>query len=111
MFSKLLASYLDDDSYRSLQLHLVDDPEAGDVMPGTGGFRKTRWADARRQKGRRGGLRIVYYYFAGDAQIWFMTVYDKGEAADLTAAEKRILKAAIERELDERARRKARRRR
>jgi hypothetical protein len=111
VFSKLVASYLDDDSYRSLQQHLTEDAEAGDVIPGTGGFRKARWADSHRQKGKRGGLRIIYYHFAGDSQIWLMTLYDKDEAADLTPAEKRILRAAIEREIDERARRKARRRR
>ena len=111
MFSKLVASYLDDDSYRSLQLHLAEDPEVGDVIPGTGGFRKARWADSRRQKGKRGGLRIIYYHFAGDSQIWLMTLYGKGEAANLTPAEKRILKAAVEREIDERAHRRVRRRR
>jgi len=64
-------------------------------MPGTGGFRKARWADPRRGKGRRGGLRIIYYYFASDQQIWLMTVYDKDEAADLTVKEKKALKDAI----------------
>ena len=51
-------------------------------MPSTGGFRKMRWADARRGKGRRGGLRIIYYHFKSDHQIWLMTVFDKDEASD-----------------------------
>ena len=72
-------------------------------MPATGGFRKMRWADARRGKGRRGGLRVIYYYLASDRQIWLMTLYSKDEAADLTAAEKKSLKAAIENELTVRA--------
>ena len=76
-------------------------------MPGTGGFRKLRWADRRRGKGKRGGLRVIYYYLSADAQIWLMTLYDKDEMADLSAAEKRALKAALEAEL---ARRAARRR-
>jgi len=46
-------------------------------MPGTGGFRKCRWLDQRRGKGKRGGLRIIYYYFMRDAQIWLFTIYDK----------------------------------
>jgi len=46
-------------------------------MPATGGFRKMRWADARRGKGRRGGLRVIYYYLASDRQIWLMTLYSK----------------------------------
>ncbi len=46
----------------------------GDVMPGTGGFRKVRWEDARRGKGKRGGLRVMYYYLAADHQIWFFAL-------------------------------------
>jgi hypothetical protein len=72
-------------------------------MPGTGSFRKMRWADVRRGKGRRGGLRIVYYHFRSDHQIWLMTLYDKDEASDLTVKEKNALKAAIQSELAARA--------
>ena len=103
MFTALIAKYLEDDEYRALQAFLAGDPEAGDVMPGTGGFRKLRWADRRRGKGKRGGLRVIYYYLLTDAQIWLMTLYDKGEAADLNAAEKRILKTALDAELARRA--------
>ena len=77
------------------------------LMPGTGGFRKIRWADPRRGKGRRGGLRIVYYYFLSDQQIWLMTLYDKDEAADLTPREKKALKEAIGAELKAREARQA----
>jgi hypothetical protein len=86
-----------------LQNELTDNPEIGDLMPGAGGFRKMRWADARRIKGGRGGLRLIYYYFALDQQIWLMTLYSKDEATDLTATEKKALKAAIENELSLRA--------
>lgn len=67
-------------------------------MPGTGGFRKLRWPDPRRGKGRRGGLRIIYYHFPDDEVIWLMTIYDKNEAADLSPSEKKALKAAIDAE-------------
>ena len=106
-FARLLSRYLKDDAYRELQNRLSVNPEAGDLMPGTGGFRKIRWADARRGKGRRGGLRIIYYHFPSDHQIWFMTLYDKDEATDLTPKEKKSLKAAIEGELAARATRRA----
>jgi hypothetical protein len=106
-FTRRLSGYLSDDDYGELQARLRASPESGDVMPGTGGFRKLRWADARRGKGRRGGLRIIYYYFASDHQIWLMTLYDKSEAVDLTAREKRTLKAAIESELQARAAQRA----
>ena len=98
-FTRYLSSYLNDDEYRELQNRLAAGPELGDVMPGTGGFRKLRWADPRRGKGRRGGLRVIYYYFPGEQQIWLMTLYDKDEAADLTSKERQALKNVIEIEL------------
>src|ERR1700720_2673156 len=98
-FTRNVANYLDDDVYRELQNELTNNPELGDLMPGTGGFRKLRWPDKRRGKGRRGGLRIIYYYFPSDQQIWLMTLYDKNEASDLTSKEKKALQAAIAAEL------------
>jgi len=102
-FTGIVADYLNDDGYRALQLSLAGNPEAGEVMPGTGGFHKLRWADRRRGKGKRGGLRVISYYLSADAQIWLITLYDKDEMADLSAAEKRALKAALEAELARRA--------
>lgn len=102
-FTRHLSKYLSEDGYRELQSRLCMNPEAGDLMPGTGGFRKMRWADARRGKGRRGGLRIIYYHFPSDRQIWLMTIYGKDEASDLTGRQKKALKVAIERELTARA--------
>jgi hypothetical protein len=95
-FARCLPEYLDDEEYRRLQRELARKPEAGDLIPGTGGFRKVRWADMRRGKGRRGGLRVIYYYFAAEHQIWLMTLYGKNEMADLTPREKKMLKHAIE---------------
>jgi hypothetical protein len=106
-FTRYLSNYLSDDVYRELQTRLAANPGFGDLMPGTGGFRKLRWADVRRGKGRRGGLRIIYFYFPSDHQIWLMTLYDKSEAADLTEREKKALKAAMESELKARATRRA----
>lgn len=98
-FSRYVSGYLTDDEYRELQNGLAARPEHGDVIPGTGGFRKLRWADPRRGKGRRGGLRVIYYYFPGEQQIWLITLYDKGEASDLTPKERQDLKSAIENEI------------
>src|SRR3981189_1575630 len=106
-FTRHLSNYLIDDDYREWQAKVGANPELGDLMPGTGGFRKVRWADARRGKGKRGGLRIIYYHFRSDHQLWLMTLYDKDEAAELTASEKRALKTAIESELEVRAARRA----
>ncbi len=97
-FTRRLSDYLDDDEFARMQAALISNPERGDVISGTGGFRKMRWADARRAKGKRGGLRVIYYWFEGDDEIWLMTLYDKNEANDLSAEQKRALKAAIEAE-------------
>jgi hypothetical protein len=108
-FTRYLHDYLDDEQYQALQTVLVNHPETGDVMPGTGGFRKMRWSDPERGKGRRGGLRLIYYYFPAEQQIWLMTLYGKNESADLSPAEKKALKAAIERETAARAAQRGRR--
>jgi hypothetical protein len=101
-FTRYVSQYLRDDEYMALQKDLAHNPLAGDLMPGTGGFRKGRWTDTRRGKGRRGGLRIVYYYFPRDHQIWLMTLFSKDEATDLSPKEKKALKAAIEAEREAR---------
>ena len=69
-FTKLLDRYMDDDEYRLFQEFLAASPEAGDFVQGTGGFRKVRWADKRRSKGKRGGLRVIYHYFDEHGLIW-----------------------------------------
>jgi hypothetical protein len=98
VFTHLLPGYLTDDEYRLLQRALLTRPDVGAVMPGTGGFRKMRWIDSRRGKGTRGGLRVIYYHFVEDAQIWLMTLYGKDEIDDLRPSEKSILKKAIDAE-------------
>jgi hypothetical protein len=110
LFTQLLPEYLTDDAYAELQHYLARDPEAGKVVPGTGGFRKVRWRDPRRGQGRRGGLRVIYYLFLQDSVIWFVTLYAKHEAADLTASEKRLLTAAVDEEKQQRAKRSVPRR-
>jgi hypothetical protein len=98
-FTRHVSEYFTDDQYRRLQSQLAINPELGVVIPGTGGFRKLRWADPKRGKGRRGGLRIIYYYFLSDQQIWLMTLYDKNEAPDLTPKERKALQRVMEDEL------------
>lgn len=98
-FTSRLAQYLDDDEYRQLQIALLLNPGCGSVMSGTGGFRKLRWGDNRRGKGKRGGLRIIYYWFALDAQFWMFAIYDKDEMENLTKAQERVLERAIAAEI------------
>ena len=103
-FERHRASYLSDKAFTALQGELMKSPEAGDEIQGTGGLRKLRFADPRRGKGKRGGLRIIYYWWSGGAQFWLFTVYDKDEMADLTPEQRRSLKALIKRELAARSR-------
>ena len=80
-------------------------PEAGDLIPGTGGLRKLRFRDERRGKGKRGGLRVIYYWWDAGSQFWLFTVFDKDEMSDLTATERKVLKDMIKHELDARRKR------
>lgn len=79
-------------------------PEAGDLIAGTGGLRKLRFADKRRAKGKRGGLRVIYYWWIGGPEFWLFTLYDKDEMSDLTPKQKEILKERVKRELKSRKR-------
>ncbi|KAF0164379.1 MAG: hypothetical protein FD157_2333 [Rhodocyclaceae bacterium] len=101
-FARCRAEYLDDEGLRALQIALLENPEAGDVIEGTGGLRKLRRADPRRGKGKRGGLRVIYYWWDGRHQFWLFTLYDKNEMDDLSAKEKKLLKDMLKRELEAR---------
>ena len=101
-FERHRADYLDDVAFRALQQALMKDPEAGEVIQGTGGLRKARFADARRGKGKRGGLRVIYFWWSVGMQFWLYTLYDKGEVADLTPKQRNALKAMLKAELESR---------
>lgn len=104
-FARHRESYLDDLGFRRLQVTLLQNPEGGSVIPGTGGLRKLRWTDSRRGKGKRGGLRVLYLHLQSDDEIWFFTLYDKDEVSDLTPREKALLRKVVGEELAQRRRR------
>lgn len=101
-FERHRKDYLSDEEFRALQNLLMADPEAGDVIPDAGGLRKLRFADPKRGKGKRGGIRVIYYWWDAGAQFWLFTLYSKGEMTDLTASERRQLKSMIKSELHSR---------
>ena len=107
-FERVRAAYLDDEGYRELQLALMANPLAGDLIQGTGGLRKVRRPDPRRGKGTRGGLRVIYYWWDGGEQFWLFTVYDKDVADDLTPDQRKALAARLKQEVDARPPRKGR---
>lgn len=101
-FTRYRADYLTDEGFRGLQNALMTNPVPGDVIEGTGGLRKMRYADPRRGKGKRGGLRVIYFWWEAGRQFWLFTLYDKDEASDLSATERKALKEMLKRELEER---------
>ena len=95
-FERHRRTYLDDHGFAALQSTLMTNPAAESVIEGTGGLRKLRQPDARRGKGKRGGLRIIYYYCVSERQFLLFAIYDKSEASDLSEVERRVIKAMLE---------------
>lgn len=80
-FTKLLLDYLSDEEYRALQAYLLQKPDAGDIVKGSGGVRKARWASDG--KGKSGGVRVIYYWKKPDHEIWMLTIYSKSEKSTI----------------------------
>ena len=89
IFTKEVRDLLDDDDYRALELALIFRPEQGAVIPGSGGLRKLRWGG--KGKGKRGGLRIIYYREKEEDTFFMLFAYPKSEQEDLTPAQLRVL--------------------
>lgn len=85
-----------DEHYQHFQTFLMKNQQAGDVVQGTSGLRKVRWPDARRGKGKRGGLRILYLHIPEVNKIYILDVYDKDEADDLSTDQRKRLSAMVE---------------
>lgn len=100
-FESRRADYMDDDEYSAFQQFLLKKPTAGDTIKGTGGLRKIRWSDPSRGKGKRSGVRIIYYWFDSHNQFWLFTLYNKDEMTDLTDDQKKQLKVMLDREIRE----------
>ncbi|MDP2482675.1 MAG: type II toxin-antitoxin system RelE/ParE family toxin [Candidatus Palauibacterales bacterium] len=96
VFSRRVQRLLDPESYRLLQLRLAADPEAGSLIPGTGGLRKIRWRAAGR--GKRGGVRVIYYFAGAHDTILLLMMFAKNERSDLTREQKAILRRIVEEE-------------
>jgi mRNA-degrading endonuclease RelE of RelBE toxin-antitoxin system len=96
VFTRRLFKLLDDETYRLFQYALVADPECGDLIRGSGGLRKVRWAAAGR--GKRGGVRIIYYWGKEMETILLLLIYGKNEMDDLSQQELKLLRKLVEEE-------------
>ncbi|MCY1179849.1 Toxin HigB-2 [compost metagenome] len=94
VFTRQINELVDDETYRELQQQLIANPEAGDLIQGTGGLRKIRIA--AKGHGKRGGARVIYYHFVSASQIAFLLAYPKGEQEDLTSDQKKALRQVVE---------------
>jgi len=98
VFTRRLTAVLSDDEYRRLQEALLRRPTQGDVIEGTGGIRKLRWAQSGR--GKRGALRIIYYLYTKGDMFLMLFLYQKNDQGDLTAEQRRFFARVVRQEIE-----------
>lgn len=96
IFTKLVQEYLTDDEYKELQEYLTAIPDAGDIIKGSGGLRKIRWK--QKGRGKRGGVRAIYFWKTRDNQILMLYIYPKNVRDDLSPSQLKALKQIVEKE-------------
>jgi mRNA-degrading endonuclease RelE of RelBE toxin-antitoxin system len=96
VFTRQVQKLLDDEAYRELQIALAERPDVGVVMVGSGGLRKVRWAAQGR--GKRGGVRVIYYWAVEQDRLLMLLMYPKSERDDLTREQLKILRMIVEEE-------------
>jgi len=96
-FTRQITAILSDEEYRLLQLRLMLEPVAGAVIPGSGGLRKLRWGVQGR--GKRGGVRVIYYWMTERRRILMLLAYSKTQIDDLTLTQVKMLRKLIEEEI------------
>ena len=95
-FDRALASYLDDDEYSELQEFMMQNPDAGAIIRGSGGVRKLRWR--REGAGKRGGLRVIYFVRYQPNEFWMLALYSKAKQENAPAYMLKRLKEEFERD-------------
>jgi mRNA-degrading endonuclease RelE of RelBE toxin-antitoxin system len=93
IFTKLVSDLIPDDEYRKIQLALFLRPEAGKIIPGSGGLRKIRWKSS--SSGKRGGLRLFYFWDVQKDRIYMLLIYKKSKQEDLTPSQLKILRNLV----------------
>ena len=96
VFTRQVQKLLNDEAYRELQIALAERPDMGVVMMGSGGLRKVRWAAQGR--GKRGGVRVIYYWAVEQDRLLMLLMYPKSERDDLTREQLKLLRKIVEEE-------------
>lgn len=89
-FTEKALRLIGDDGIFAIQMYLMEQPDAGDIIPGSGGCRKLRWA--AKGHGKRGGARVIYYWITDDDRILLLDLYTKSDSANLSQAQLKELK-------------------
>lgn len=98
-FQRWRPEYLTDDEFRELQTALMANPKGAPVIPKTGGLRKLRWSSSANNRGKRGGVRVIYYAWTAGNQLWLFTIYGKNEVSDLSDDQRKALRKMLDAEL------------
>ena len=93
IFTEDLLKLLSDDEYKEMQKALLLEPEKGDLIQGSGGFRKIRWKQGG--KGKRGGVRVIYYWEQSTQKLYLIFIYKKSVQEDLTQDQIKLLKSLV----------------
>jgi hypothetical protein len=96
IFTEEIVRILTDSEYAELQAALILQPDLGEVIPGTGGLRKMRWGLQAQGRGKRGGIRVIYYWYMSQALIYLLMVYPKSKREDLSDRQKKMLRKIAE---------------
>ena len=96
VFTRQVTSLLTDDEYRQLQIALYTHPDGGAIIPRSGGLRKIRWSMTGR--GKRGGVRVIYYWITKEDQILMLFMYPKNTQDNLTPQQLKTLREVVEKE-------------
>jgi hypothetical protein len=97
VFSSLVEELLSAEEYLALQMALVLRPEQGALIPQSGGLRKLRWS--YQGQGKRGGLRVIYYWQPTSDRVYLLFLYPKNRQEDLTTNQVRLLRRIVEEDL------------
>jgi mRNA-degrading endonuclease RelE of RelBE toxin-antitoxin system len=95
VFTQIIVEMMTDAEYAELQAALVFQPDLGYLIPGTGGIRKVRWSEPKRGRGKRGGVRVIYYWHVAGSLIYLLLAYSKTDRDDLSVEQKRKLRKLI----------------